>query len=83
MKTTLFALATIALGSAAVALPLPPRTIVNPQEQMVVVPGLEPLGESRISTVEHCVTQTGVTDWQNLITDSDFDSMESCLIEHI
>jgi hypothetical protein len=46
---------------------------------MVTVPGLEFLGESRISSVRHCVTQTGVHDWRNLITDSDLENMEICL----
>jgi hypothetical protein len=55
------------------------RTIVNPTERMVTVPGLEFLGESRISSVRHCVTQTGVHDWRNLITDSDLENMEICL----
>jgi hypothetical protein len=43
------------------------------------VPGLEFLGESRISSVRHCVTQTGVHDWRNLITDDELESMHLCL----
>ena len=74
----LFALATIALGSAALALPIPTRTVVQPAERMVVVPGLAHLGASRISSVRFCEQQTG-TDYRKLITDSDFESMESCL----
>jgi len=59
----------------------PERVIVNPDEQMILVPGLEELGYSRISTVTHCAEITN-TDYMNLLTDSDFESMESCLIEH-
>lgn len=57
------------------------RTIVNPTEPMVIVPGLEYLGKSRISTVRHCEQQTG-TNYRNLITDSELENMESCLSEH-
>lgn len=57
------------------------REIVNPSEPMILVPGLEFLGYSRISTVEHCAEITG-TDYTNLITDSDYTQMEQCLIEH-
>jgi len=80
MKTTLFAIATLCVGTAALALPVPSRTIVNPTERMVTVPGLEFVGASRISTVEFCAAQTN-TNWRNLLTDSDLESMEKCLIE--
>ena len=56
------------------------RVIVSPSEKMVIVPGLEFVGASRISTVEFCAAQTN-TNWRNLLTDSDFESMEKCLIE--
>jgi hypothetical protein len=59
----------------------PERVIVNPNEQMILVPGLEELGYSRISTVTHCAALTN-TDYMNLITDSDYESMEACMIEH-
>jgi len=55
--------------------------IVNPTEAMVVVPGLEFVGPSRISTVEHCSAIEGL-DWRNLLTDSDFQLMHDCLVEH-
>jgi hypothetical protein len=55
---------------------------VNPQELMVLVPGLESLGWSRISTVEHCQELTGSRDWAELMTDSELEGMEACLIEH-
>jgi len=79
MRTTLFAIATLIMGNVALAIPVPPHPVVNPTEPMVTVPGLEFLDASRISSVRHCVTQTGATDYRNLITDGDLHSMESCL----
>ena len=79
MRTTLFAIATLIMGNVALAIPVPSPTVVHPHERMVVVPGLEFLGASRISSVRHCVTSTGVRDWRNLITDGDLQNMESCL----
>jgi hypothetical protein len=55
---------------------------VNPQEPMVLVPGLESLGWSRISTVEHCQELTGSRDWTELMTDAEFEGMALCLQEH-
>ena len=79
MKTTLFALVALAVGSAALAVPVPPHPVVSPSEKMVTVPGLEYLGASRISSVRFCVQQTGAKDWHNLITDSELESMHDCL----
>ncbi len=79
-KAILTALAGLALGGVALATPVP-HPVVAPHEQTVLVPGLESLGESRISTVRHCAAITH-TDWQKLITDRDYENMESCLIEH-
>jgi hypothetical protein len=59
----------------------PERVIINAQEQMILVPGLEELGYSRISTIEHCSAIVG-TDYRALITDSDYENMEACMIEH-
>jgi hypothetical protein len=56
--------------------------VINPDEEMVQVPGLENLGPSRISTVEFCQEIEGLNDWREMMTDSDFDLMEACLIEH-
>ena len=50
-------------------------------ERMVVVPGLEWLGKSRLSTVTFCAKDTGSGNWQQLVTDLHFDRMEACLIE--
>ena len=84
MKSFLFALASLAIGSAAMATPIPPSPVVNPGELMVVVPGLEFLGYSRISTVEHCAQLNGVKgdDWMELATDAEFEGMELCMREH-
>ena len=59
-----------------------PFEIVNPTEKMVVVPGLEKIGASRISTVEFCADVYGVEDWNNMITDDELDGMWECLLSH-
>jgi hypothetical protein len=76
-KAILTALAGLALGGVALATPVP-HPVVAPHEQTVLVPGLESLGESRISTVRHCAALTN-TNWQKLITDSDYENIKSCL----
>ena len=81
MKFSLFALATLVMGNVALAIPVPSHTVIHPHERMVVVPGLEYMGASRISSVRHCVTSTGVRDWRNLITDSDLESMHNCMAD--
>lgn len=60
------------------------RPVTNPNELMVVVPKLEFLGYSRISTVEHCARLTGVRGdgWMELTTDSELEGMEACLVEN-
>jgi len=70
-----------AFGLALPASATPVRLVVNPYEPMVIVPGLESLGPSRVSTVEFC-SEIENLDWKNLQTDSDFGQMEGCLIEH-
>jgi hypothetical protein len=79
MNKQLLSFAATALTLAAA--PALAFTVVAPSEPTVVVPGLESLGESRISTVQHCAAITH-TNWRNLITDSDFENMEFCLREH-
>ena len=81
MKTILAILATLALATPAGATPTQ-RDIVAYDEMMVLVPNLEHLGYSRITTVEHCAKVVEVKDWTNLVTDSEFEGMEACLIEH-
>jgi hypothetical protein len=80
MKTKLFAL----LSTFALALPTSANAfeIINPDELMVVVPGLEFVGPSRLSTVEFCAEIEGLGDYRQLITDHDFEAMHSCLREH-
>lgn len=74
---------TVALATLALTLPVAAKpTVVNPGERMVLVPGLEALGYSRISTVEHCSEIIGAGDWTALMTDSEFEGMQQCLIEH-
>ena len=72
------------LSAITLAIPASANTyqVVNPNEPMVVVPGLERLGPSRISTVQHCQQLEGTNDWRELITDSDFERMHICLQEH-
>jgi hypothetical protein len=77
MKIQLFALAALAVGSAALAVPV--RPVVAPGEVMVKVPGLERLGPSRISSVRFCAKLTGVADWRQLVTDSELEGMDRCL----
>ena len=79
----LIATAAAAATSAFVSLGTPsaPRVTVNPGERMVLVPGLEKLGPSRISTVTYCAKEIGNAKWQELITDLHFDRMEACLID--
>jgi hypothetical protein len=55
--------------------------IVNPNEPMIVLPAFEELGASRLSTIEWCSKVVGKT-YDELITDSDFEGYEACLIEH-
>jgi hypothetical protein len=82
MRNILIAAATVlSLGGNAMATPNQ-REIVNPNELMVLVPNLEFLGYSRISTVEFCAEIENITDWTNMITDSEFQGMEFCLREH-
>jgi hypothetical protein len=69
------------MGNIALAVPVPPHPVMYPTEPTVVVPGLEFLGASRVSSVTHCVTSTGVRDWRNLITDSELESMHKCMVD--
>ena len=59
-----------------------PFEIVHPQEEMVVVPGLEKIGPSRISTIDFCADVYGVEDWNNMITDDELEAFDACLEEH-
>ena len=83
MKKQLLSLSLAALALVGgPALATPERKVVAFDELMVLVPGLEALGYSRISTVEHCAEVTKVADWSSLLTDYEFEAMEGCLREH-
>jgi hypothetical protein len=70
---TLLTLATPSLANA--------REVINPNEAMVLVPGIEFVGPSRISTVTFCAKQVGIDDYRDLQTDSEFEGMHACLVE--
>jgi len=68
--------AALLLPAPAIATPF----IVAPAEPMVTIEGLERLGPSRISTVAHCLA---VADAETeLLTDSQWEAVEACLVEH-
>jgi hypothetical protein len=82
MKNILAALA-IAVATALPAGATPTQLeVIAYDEMMVLVPSLEFLGYSRISTVEHCAELENIADWTNLITDEELYGMEACLVEH-
>ena len=72
----------IALATALPVSATPHREVIAYDEMMVLVPNLEFLGFSRISTVDACVEETGVTDYSNLTTDYELESFEACLISY-
>lgn len=82
MKTILTALALAALGALPAGATPTSREVIAPDELMVITPGLEFLGYSRISTVRWCEEVTGVADYRNLVTDYELESMEACYEEH-
>ena len=81
-KTLLTALALTLTLVGGPALATPERKVVAYDELMVQLDGLEHLGYSRISTIEACERETGVTDYSNRITDYELESMEACLISY-
>ena len=85
MKPLLFCLAATATAAAVSLIAgvnsATPTFKAYDNERMVLVPGLEKLGPSRISSVEFCAKDTGSGNWQQLITDLHFDRMEACLID--
>ena len=78
MKKLFLALTALTLALPAAATQL---TVVKPNERMVVVPGIEFVGPSRLSTVTFCAKQVGVDDYRDLQTDAEFEGMESCLLD--
>jgi hypothetical protein len=71
-------------ASAAMPAGATPRQleVINYDEMMVLVPNLEFVGYSRISTVDACVEETGVEDWTNMVTDAELEGFEVCLISY-
>jgi len=67
--------------TAALPASATPFEIINPEEPMIVLPAFKDLGPSRLSTIEWCSEVVGKT-YDELITDSDFEGYEACLIEH-
>jgi hypothetical protein len=73
----------LALATALPAAATPTRLeVIAYDEMMVLTPNLEHLGYSRISTVDACVEQTGVSDWTDMVTDAELESFEACLISY-
>ena len=83
MKTNLKQLALGALIGGSMALVAvtvaSARTVVNPTEPMVNVAGI---GPSRISTVRFCAHEAGLGDYREAITDSEVETLHSCLKEN-
>lgn len=75
MRPALFALAALATGTAAFAVPVPPPV---DNGLTTTVPNI---GISRVETVTYCLSQSGVDKYQDLITDSHHETFERCLIE--
>jgi hypothetical protein len=74
LRSALFALAL--LPGSAFASPL----IVAPHEPMVRLEALPHLSPSRFSTVSHCLAAAEAE--LSLITDSELETVEACLLEH-
>lgn len=55
--------------------------VFDKNEAMIVVPQLQYLGQSRVSSVNFCVQQVGVKSVDQVITDSQLDILEGCLID--
>jgi hypothetical protein len=72
------ALAALALFAPASALASP--LIVAPHEPMVRLEALPHLGASRLSSVLHCLSVAEAE--LSLITDSELETVEACLLEH-
>jgi hypothetical protein len=73
----------LALATALPAAATPARfEVIAYDEMMLLTPNLEYLGYSRISTIDACVKQTGVVDYTNMVTDSELEGFEACLISY-
>ena len=70
----------LATGGIMVIKTATARPIVNPTEQMIVLPAFKYLGPSRASTIKAC--EYDVKPYKMLITDEDYDHFEACLIDY-
>ena len=75
MRPVLLALAALCVGAAASALPVPPLPPVD-NGLMTTVPNF---GPSRVETVYACLSDAGVDSYQNLITDSHWETFTHCM----
>lgn len=75
LRSALFSLALL-FPSSALASPL----IVAPHEPMVRLEAFPQLSPSRFSTVAHCLSVAEAE--LSLITDSELENVEACLLEH-
>lgn len=68
---------------AAFLLPCPALAspfIIAPAEPMATLQGLESIGPSRLSTINHCLAVANAE--TELLTDQQWQDVEDCLIEH-
>jgi hypothetical protein len=66
---------------STLALAAPAGATVRPVDNGLMVN--DPMfGPSRFETVAYCLNDAGVDRYQDLITDSHFDTYEACMIEH-
>ena len=70
----------LATGGIMVTKTATARPIVNPTEQMIVLPAFKYLGPSRASTIKAC--EYDVKPYKMLITDEDYLNFEACLIDY-
>ena len=81
LKKLIAVAALIALRAMPAAATPQSFEVMNPEEPMIILPAFKDLGPSRLSTIEWCSEVVGKT-YDELITDSDFEGYEACLIEH-
>jgi hypothetical protein len=77
-KAILTALAGLALSLPALAAPVP-HPVVAPHEAML---NIAPYGPSRISTITHCLSEVGVTNHEDVITDTQVEVFYHCMKDH-
>jgi len=67
----------LATGGIMVTKTATARPIVNPTEQMIVLPAFKYLGPSRASTIKACDFE--IKPYKDLITDLDYLQYQACL----